>query len=77
MKILIVNIIKLYQKTISPDHGFLGRFVFGGACRFDPTCSQYTKEAVERYGSTKGLFLGLKRVLRCQPFAKGGFDPVS
>lgn len=52
------------------------RLVFGPGCRYQPTCSNYTKEAVEKYGPIKGLFLGLKRVLRCNPFMKGGYDPV-
>ncbi|MCX6743378.1 MAG: membrane protein insertion efficiency factor YidD, partial [Candidatus Parcubacteria bacterium] len=45
-------------------------------CRYHPTCSQYTYQAVDKYGVIKGLWLGLKRILRCTPLSKGGFDPV-
>ena len=75
MKRLIVALIKGYQKTLSPDHGLLS----GGkqrVCRFHPTCSQYTIEAIQKYGSIKGIGLGFSRILRCNPFNKGGFDPV-
>lgn len=68
--------IKAYQRTFSPDHG-LTRFLFPwGCCRFRPTCSQYTYQAIERYGLLKGLWLGQKRILRCHPWSKGGWDPV-
>ncbi|GMR19285.1 MAG: membrane protein insertion efficiency factor YidD [Patescibacteria group bacterium] len=76
MKRILLNIIAFYQKTISPDHGVLGRAVFGGACRFEPTCSEYTRRAIEVQGAWGGVFLGVKRVIRCHPFAKGGLDPV-
>ena len=76
MRTLLLRLIRFYQKTVSPDHGTLGRPVWGGACRFQPTCSQYTYQAIEQYGAWRGLGLGFKRILRCHPFAKGGFDPV-
>jgi uncharacterized protein len=72
----VLSIIKLYQKTLSPDHGFLAHRHPYGYCRFRPTCSDYTYQAVERYGVIKGGFMGIKRILRCNPFNKGGFDPV-
>jgi len=50
--------------------------MFPPSCRYTPTCSQYTLEAVEKYGPIKGLFLGFKRILRCNPFFPGGEDPV-
>jgi putative membrane protein insertion efficiency factor len=49
---------------------------FGGACRFHPSCSNYAHEAISRHGARRGLALAVKRLLRCQPFTKGGFDPV-
>ena len=76
MKSLVLSAISAYQKSLSPDHGVVGKAILGGACRFTPTCSQYTYEAVSRYGTLKGLWLGLKRIVRCHPFTKGGFDPV-
>ena len=45
-------------------------------CRYEPSCSLYTVQAIEKYGASKGLFMGIRRVLRCHPFARGGFDPV-
>lgn len=75
MKKFLINIIGLYQKTLSPDHGWFS----GGqsrVCRFHPTCSEYTQKAIELHGSLKGLALGVNRVLRCNPWNKGGFDPV-
>ena len=54
---------------------FLGPF-FGGSCKFEPSCSHYTYEAVERFGARRGAWLGLKRFLRCRPFSAGGYDPV-
>lgn len=76
MKKLVLYIIKLYQKTLSPDHGiFKGKFPHG-FCRFYPTCSEYTYQAIEKYGIFKGGMLGTYRILRCNPFSKGGYDPV-
>ncbi len=60
--------IRFYQKAISP--------LFPACCRFTPTCSQYALEAVEKYGVIKGSFLAFKRILRCNPYSKGGYDPV-
>jgi uncharacterized protein len=54
---------------------FLSPF-FGGACRFHPSCSNYAAEAIARHGAARGLSLALRRLLRCNPFTKGGFDPV-
>lgn len=68
MKFLILGFLRLYKTAVSP---FLPP-----ACRFEPTCSAYTFEAVERYGAVKGLWLGMRRILRCHPFCKGGYDPV-
>ncbi len=68
MKKIVISLIKFYQKFISP--------LFPPTCRFHPTCSQYTVEAVERFGVIKGLYLGLRRILRCNPLNPGGYDPV-
>jgi len=75
MKKIILLIIKIYQKTFSPDHGVFS-FFLKGTCRFHPTCSQYAYEAVERYGIVKGLWLGSRRIFRCHPWNDGGYDPV-
>jgi hypothetical protein len=76
MKKVILKLIRVYQKTISPDHGliFLGSPAL--RCRFYPSCSQYTHEAIERYGFIAGALKGLWRILRCNPLSKGGADPV-
>ena len=68
MKYAVLELLKLYKTLISP---FLPP-----ACRFTPTCSEYAMEAVGKYGALKGTWLGVKRILRCQPFCKGGYDPV-
>lgn len=69
MKIVLIGIIKIYRKYISPLKG-------RKTCIYVPTCSQYAIEALEKYGFLKGSFLAVKRILRCHPFAKGGYDPV-
>ena len=68
MKSVLLGMIRGYQLTLSP--------VLGGGCRYYPSCSQYTYEAVERYGWVRGSWMGIKRIGRCHPFARGGFDPV-
>lgn len=75
-RILAIKILKVYQKTLSFDHGFF-RFLYPyGYCRFSPTCSDYSIQAIGKYGIIRGGFLSFYRVLRCNPFNKGGFDPV-
>lgn len=71
----VLWMIRVYQKTLSPDHGWLAGATLHG-CRFHPSCSQYTYTAIERYGIIKGTYLGSKRILRCTPFTDGGYDPV-
>jgi hypothetical protein len=75
-KKIVVTLITVYQKTLSFDHGLLKIFYPHGFCRFTPTCSQYGKEAVEKYGVAKGGALTAWRVARCNPWNKGGYDPV-
>ena len=72
-----IKILKIYQKTLSFDHGVL-KFLFpNGYCRFYPTCSEYAIQAIEKYGIIKGGFKALWRVMRCNPWNKGGNDPVN
>ncbi|HEY5705697.1 MAG TPA: membrane protein insertion efficiency factor YidD [Terrimicrobiaceae bacterium] len=71
---LLIFLIRVYRWTLSP----LLRALCGGACgcRFEPSCSQYCLEAVERHGAARGLLLGLKRIARCHPWGGSGYDPV-
>lgn len=64
---LLISIIKLYQKTPLKCHSM---------CRYTPTCSQYTIDALEEYGLFKGSFLALKRIIRCNPWGSSGYDPI-
>ena len=73
---ILVKIIKFYQKTLSPDHGFLKHRHPFGYCRFQPTCSEYSIQAIRKYGPIKGLIKTIWRLLRCNPFNKGGYDPA-
>lgn len=66
---VIISLIKGYRLFISP-------LMLPGKCRFTPTCSEYFIQAVEKYGPFKGSWLGIKRILRCNPFHKGGYDPL-
>jgi putative membrane protein insertion efficiency factor len=63
----IIAFVRLYQLTLSP--------IFGRQCRFRPTCSNYMIEAIEKYGAVRGTLKGLWRILRCNPFCTGGYDP--
>lgn len=67
-KIIIINLIRFYQKRLSP--------LKKPSCRFYPTCSQYAIDAVSKYGALKGSWLAVKRILKCHPFHPGGYDPV-
>ncbi len=68
LKKLLVGMVRGYKYLISP--------LLPPSCRFYPTCSAYTIEAIEKYGALRGTLLGLRRILRCHPFCRGGYDPV-
>jgi len=76
MKKISLFLIKIYQRLFSFDHSFWAKNLSMGVCRFRPTCSDYTYQAINKYGFFKGWFLGIKRILRCHPLAKGGYDPL-
>ena len=67
-KLLFINLIKIYQRFISP--------FFPSSCKFSPTCSKYGIEAINKHGAIKGLILTVKRILKCNPWSKGGYDPI-
>ena len=71
MKKFLINSINFYKKSISPWITSKGI-----NCKFEPTCSEYMKQAIEKYGVAKGSALGTKRFLKCNPFSRGGYDPV-
>lgn len=71
MKKILIFLIEKYQKHISV---FLESK--GMNCKYYPTCSEYTKQAIIKYGAIKGSFLGIKRIIKCNPFSKGGYDPL-
>ncbi len=68
MSKIFLALIRFYQKHISPS--------LGSHCRFMPTCSQYSYESIAKYGAFKGIFLSIKRIMKCHPFHAGGYDPV-
>ncbi len=71
MKNLLIKLITIYQNHISK--WLTSKNI---NCKFYPTCSEYTKQAIEKYGAWKGTLLGIWRILRCNPFSKGGYDPL-
>lgn len=73
-----LQLIKGYQKTLSLDHGLLGKiYINHRTCKFTPTCSEYGYEVVEKYGVLKGTYLAVKRIIKCNPWAiPGQYDPV-
>lgn len=68
MKKFFIYLIDIYQRHISKG--------FGKNCKFYPTCSEYTKQAITKYGIIKGCLYGIKRIVKCNPFSKGGYDPL-
>lgn len=76
MTTLLIMVIRLYQHTLSPDHGPLKAYHPHGYCRFHPTCSEYAIESLQTHGFFKGIFLSLARLTRCHPWNTYGLDPV-
>lgn len=70
IKNFLISLIKLYQKYLSKELALYSK------CRYTPTCSQYAIEAIEKHGSIQGMVLAIWRILRCNPWSKGGYDPV-
>lgn len=68
MKTVLIGMIRFYRSFISP--------LKPSCCRFTPTCSEYALQAIEKYGALKGSWLAVKRIIRCNPFCKGGYDPL-
>lgn len=68
MKKIFIGLIRGYQRFISP--------LFPPSCRYYPTCSNYSVQAIQKHGAIKGSIMGISRILRCHPFVKGGYDPV-
>ncbi|YAI81706.1 MAG: membrane protein insertion efficiency factor YidD [cyanobacterium endosymbiont of Rhopalodia sterrenbergii] len=68
MKNILLLLIQIYRRSISP--------LFPPSCRFQPTCSQYSLEAIKKFGAIKGTWLTIRRILRCNPLHPGGYDPV-
>ena len=64
----VINLINIYKFFISP--------LLGNNCRFLPTCSEYTKDSIIKFGLVYGVWLGLKRIVKCHPWGKGGYDPI-
>lgn len=72
MKKVFIKVLNLYQRFISPVFNHMGV-----NCKYCPSCSEYMKQAIVKYGCFKGTYLGVKRLLRCNPFVKGGYDPLN
>lgn len=71
MKKIILFILNVYKKIISPMFKAMGV-----ECKYYPSCSEYAKLAIEKYGCIKGIYLSIKRIIKCNPFSKGGYDPL-
>ena len=71
MSKILIKVINFYKKHISVFFKS-----YGVECKYYPTCSEYSRQAIIKYGAVKGVFLSLKRILKCNPFSKGGYDPL-
>lgn len=69
-----VGMVWCYQKTFSPDHGFVKYLFPHGYCKFYPSCSEYTRQSIQEQGVVKGIIKGVWRIMRCNPWSKGGID---
>jgi len=76
MKYILVKIIELYQRTLSPDDGWFKERYPGGYCKYVPHCSEYSKQAIIKRGALVGSLLAVWRIMRCNPWSKGGLDEV-
>lgn len=76
LKAVLLALLRLYQKTLSLEHGALGKILPLRVCRFFPSCSEYMRESLERFGVLRGMYLGLRRLLRCHSLSPGGYDPA-
>lgn len=76
MSSILLALITAYQKTVSPDHGLFRYKYPYGFCRYSPSCSDYAKHAIQKRGALRGVTQSLGRILRCNPFSKGGHDPI-
>jgi len=75
MKNVLIKLIELYQKSLSPDEGWFKAKYLGGYCKYEPHCSEYSKQAIEKHGALAGSAKSLWRILRCNPWSAGGYDP--
>ena len=77
MKKVVLKLIRLYQKSKFVRSAFFRNlYITDAVCRFRPTCSEYTYQAISKYDVIKGSFFGLKRIIRCHPWSQGGYDPL-
>lgn len=76
LKAFFLKIIRIYQKSLSPDQGWFKGYFPHGFCRFHPHCSEYSYQAIDKYGFLRGGLKASWRIMRCNPFSSGGHDPV-
>lgn len=73
---ILLRLLSFYQRTLSPDHGLFQAFFPYGACRYFPSCSEYMTQSILRFGALGGVLRGIARILRCNPWSRGGVDPI-